>query len=99
MVALSIGKSNDSATGTQAEARLEGRMGFSSFNITRVLQQGKALLGSAGDEYDLEPDSELINLSQSERAARYVILVQSQVSIASTDYVKAAEDSSETTRT
>lgn len=35
---------------------LDGRLRFEDFDILTVLEKGEKLLGSAGDEYDMEED-------------------------------------------
>ena len=35
----------------------DGRFKFESFDILTVIQHGEALLGSAGDEFDVDEDS------------------------------------------
>lgn len=37
----------------------DGKLKFEQFDILTVLEQGEKLLGSAGDEFDMEEDSAL----------------------------------------
>eukprot|EP00794_Sanderia_malayensis_P009222 gene9222-10196_t len=48
----------------------QGKFFFSSFDILKVLKNGEPLVGSAGDEFDLEDDSNMEGCSSQEILAR-----------------------------
>ncbi|XP_065826869.1 TATA-binding protein-associated factor 172-like isoform X2 [Oscarella lobularis] len=52
------------------DVHADDRLSLSAFDVTQVLENGVPLLGSSGQEYNVDLDAEAANLPPSERASR-----------------------------